>query len=269
MSTEKLKAAATSTGVVTREPPKTFPAFLEAYKGEIEKALPKHINPDRMTRIALTEFRKNQALGNCTPKSVFAAVVIASQLGLEIGLQGQGFLVPYGKECQFIPGWRGLLDLVSRTGRATAWTGAVFDGDFFDYELGDRPFCKHKPAGENDPRKMTHVYAIGRVKGAEWPIIEVWPTRAVWQHRDRFNKQGDRHYSFKHPEKYARKIPLLQVLKHLPSSPELQTAMELEHAAELGGQRLDAHELIDGSWSHVDTETNGDQPQSEGGNSNG
>lgn len=256
MSTQQLKAAATAagTGVAKREEPKTFPAFLEAYKGEIAKALPKHLNPDRMARIALTQFRKNKALGNCTPKSVFAAVIMGSQLGLEPGILGQSFLVPYGRECQFVPGWQGLTDLVSRTGRASAWTGAVFDGDQFDYQLGDRPFCTHRPMGENDPRKMTHVYAIGRVNGAEWPIIEVWPIRKVWQHRDKFNKVGNKHYSFENPEMYARKVPLLQVIKYLPKSVELATALDLETAAETGGQRLDPHEVIDGSWTPVETD---------------
>ncbi|WP_223201909.1 hypothetical protein, partial [Streptococcus pneumoniae] len=36
--------------------------MLEKFKGEIARALPKHINPDRMARIALTAFRMNPKL---------------------------------------------------------------------------------------------------------------------------------------------------------------------------------------------------------------
>ena len=60
--------------------PATFPQMLAAWKGEIAHALPQHLNADRMARIALTEFRKNPKLGDCEPQSVFAAVLMASQL---------------------------------------------------------------------------------------------------------------------------------------------------------------------------------------------
>ena len=66
------------------EQPKGFPAMLEQFKGEIARALPKHINPDRMARIALTAFRMTPKLGECDPRSVFAAVIQSSQMGLSL-----------------------------------------------------------------------------------------------------------------------------------------------------------------------------------------
>jgi recombination protein RecT len=62
-----------------------FPAMLEQFKGEIARALPKHLSPDRMVRIALTAFRMNPKLAQTDPRSVFAAVIQSSQLGLEVG----------------------------------------------------------------------------------------------------------------------------------------------------------------------------------------
>jgi recombination protein RecT len=228
----------------------TFPAMLEKYGAEIARALPKHMSGDRLARIALTEFRKAPKLANCDPRSVFAAVIMASQLGLEPGINGQSYLIPYGAECQFVPGWKGLVDLVNRTGRATAWTGAVFEGDEFEWELGDRPFVRHRPCGEDAPEKMTHVYAVGRINGIEVPIIEVWRIEKVWRHRDRYNKVGQKHYSYRHPEMYARKVPLMQVLKYLPSSIELNTALEMNYAADRGTQRLvDPLTVIDGTYA--------------------
>lgn len=233
--------------------PSDFPAMLNSYKAEIARALPRHLDGDRMARIALTCFRQTPKLGKCAPKSVFAAVIMAAQLGLEPGIGGQAYLIPYGTECQFVPGWQGLVDLVSRAGRASVWTGAVFDGDEFSYALGDSPHVTHRPAGDEDESKLTHVYAIGRVGGSQWPVIEVWPIAKVLRHRDRYNKVGNKHYSYQHLEMYARKIALLQVLKYMPKSVELQTAIALEHAAEKGGQRLDVHEAIDGTWAPVET----------------
>jgi recombination protein RecT len=230
---------------------KSFPVMLESFKTEIARALPKHLNPDRMGRIALTAFRRNPALGKCDPRSVFAAVIQASQLGLEPDTLGQAYLIPYKTECTFVPGWKGLVDLVNRAGRATVWSGAVFEGDEFDYALGDRPFLTHRPGDEDDEAKLTHVYAIGRVKGSDQAIIEVWSKAKCLKHRDRYNKVGGRHYSFQHFEMYARKLVVLQVLKYLPSSAELAIATELSHAAETGSQGLTVKDAIDGTWAPV------------------
>lgn len=254
--------------------PNTFPAMLTAFAGEIARALPKHLNGDRLARICLTEFRKNPKLGNCDPRSVFAAVIQASQLGLEPGVRGRAYLVPYGNECQFIPGWMGLVDLVNRTGRATAWTGAVFEGDEFDYALGDSPYVKHKPGNEYDPAKITHVYAVGRVNGSDHPIIEVWPITKVLRHRDRYNKVGKAHYSYTNWEMYARKVPLLQVLKYLPASVELESAITAIYAAEAGRQDITVKDAIEGTWVPViaDGEADAQEPAarpSEGTNATG
>jgi len=244
MSNAALKSVAGSAVATQQQDPKTFPGMLVAFKQQIAAALPKHINPDRMARVALTCFRLNPDLGKCTPASVFAAVIQASQLGLEPGLNGRAYLIPYGGECQFIPGWKGLVELANRTGRASCWTGAVFDGDEFDYQLGDTPFVKHRPRGEDDPSKLLYVYAIGRIRGNDWPVIEVWPIDKVLKHRNRYNKVGKKHYSFANWEMYARKVPLLQVLKYLPASPELEAAIAMNDAAEMGvGQGL----TIDGA----------------------
>lgn len=227
----------------------SFPAMLKKYQGEIERALPRHMNADRMARIALTAFRRNPKLGNCEPASVFAAVIQASQLGLEIDMQGRAFLIPYKSECQFVPGWKGLVDLLNRSGKGTAWTGAVFSGDEFDYALGDRPFVTHKPSGEDDVARLTHVYAVGRAVGSEWPIIEVWPISKVRKHRDRYNKVGEKHYSYGNFEMYARKVALLQVLKYMPASSELDKAIALNDAAEIGAQGLSVKDVIEGTWA--------------------
>lgn len=209
--------------------------YLEKSKSAIAMALPKHLTPERMMRMALTCFSTNPQLRNCTPQSIMASVVVAAQVGLEVGIGGQGYLIPYKQTCTFVPGWQGLVGLLNNTGRATAWTGAVFEGDEFDFQLGSSPRCYHVP-GPNygDPDKLIWVYACGKVNGSEQPIVEAWPMVRVWRHRDRFNKVGEKHYSYEHPEMYARKVVLLQVLKYLPRSIELNNAIAASDAAEIG-----------------------------------
>lgn len=243
MSTATLKQVATGK---KDNPVASFSSFLDKFKPQMALALPKHLTADRMARLAVTAFSSTPKLQECEPKTIVASIMTAATLGLEIGVDGQGFLVPYGRTCQFVPGWKGLVDLVSRSGRATVWTGAVFEGDEFDYALGDSPFIRHRPGEENDPDKITHVYAVGRVNGSEYPVIEVWTIRKVWKHRDKYNKVGAKHYSFRDPEMYARKVPLLQVLKYMPKSIELQNAMAIANAADNGH-----HAVIDGNFVTV------------------
>ena len=234
---------------IAKTPQAQLSHYFTQHKNQLEAALPKHLNPDRMSRLALTAFSQNKALQKCDPKTVFSSIIVLSQLGLEPGIDGQAYLVPYGRTCTPIPGWKGYVDLVSRSGRATVWTGAIFEGDEFDYQLGDSPFLNHRPGDEDDEKKLTHVYAIGRVKGSDIPVIEVWSIKKIIKHRDKYNKVGKGHYSFKNLEMYARKIPLLQVIKYMPKSVELQSAMEIDLSSTEGKST----EYIDGDFMTVDS----------------
>lgn len=211
-----------------------FKGFLDKLKPQLALALPKHLTADRMTRLAMSVFSTNPALAECKPHTIAASIMTAAQLGLEPNVNGQGYLIPYKGTCTFVPGWKGLVDLANRSGRCTVWTGAVFAGDDFDYGLGDNPFIRHKPGDEDDPSQLMFVYAVGRIRGQDIPVIEVWSMRKIWKHRDRYNKVGAKHYSFQQPEMYARKIPLLQVLKYMPQSIELTAALAAANAAEEG-----------------------------------
>ena len=232
-------------------PAVAFSALLQKQKAQIALALPKHLTADRMCRLALTAFSSSRQLQACDPKSIISSIMLASQLGLEPGVNGQGYLIPYKTTCQFVPGWKGLVDLVSRSGRAVVWSGVVRSGDFFEYELGSAPFIKHKPEGDDADGDFTHVYACGKVKDSEMPVIEVWTKARVLKHLAKFNKQGDRHYALadgkKNFEQYAKKVVLLQVLKYMPQSIEIANALAASTAAELG-----VPPVIDGDFVTLD-----------------
>ncbi len=230
-----------TTALAKASPIKEFSSFMDRMKPQMALAIPKHMNADRMARLALTAFSSSAEMQRCEFRTIASSLMMAGAMGLEPGVNGAGYLIPYKGTCTFVPGWKGLVDLVSRSGRATVWTGAVFAGDEFDYALGDRPFVRHRPGDETSPDKLTHVYAIGRSNGSDFPVIEVWSMSKVWKHRDALNKQGDKHYSYRHPEMYARKIPLLQVLKYMPTSIEVANAIAVSEAVESG-----RHAIIEG-----------------------
>jgi recombination protein RecT len=221
--------------------------FMDKLKGQMALALPKHLTADRMTRLALTAFSTSEKLQKCTHQSIAASIMTAAQLGLEPGVNGSGFLVPYGTTCTFVPGWKGLVDLVARSGRGTVFTGVIFkDQEYTFVDGARRDLVIHNETDLQDPADITHAYAIGWVKDSTMPVIELWRVGKIQKHRDQYNKVGKNHYSFRDWEMYARKVPLLQVLKYMPCSVEVTNAIAISHAAEQGrGVTIEGGIVID------------------------
>jgi len=235
MTTQQLKSIATGQSDRPQSPVAVFSNFMDKLKPQMALALPKHLTADRMTRLALTAFSTSEALQRCTTKSIAASIMTAGQLGLEPGVNGAGFLVPYGTTCTFVPGWKGLVDLVSRSGRGTVFTGVIFkDQEYTFIDGAKRDLIIHNETDLDDPADITHAYAIGWVKDATMPIIELWRVSKIRKHRDKYNKQGQKHYSYRDWEMYARKAPLLQVIKYMPCSIEVANAVALSDAADRG-----------------------------------
>lgn len=211
--------------------------------------IPGHMMVEREIRSAVIALANSKDLQKSTPASFYTAVSVAINSGIGLG-RGMGYLVAYNGNCQYVPGWRGLTDLVTRSGRASVWTGVVHKGDEFDYALGDAPFLKHKPGDNEEFKDITHYYSIGRVKGSDYPVIEVWSANRVAKHLAKYNKVGTRHYALKddnNMEQYGRKVVLLQVIKYLPQSQEIANALAAEAAHESGKQNI-----IDGNMVWID-----------------
>ena len=241
-----------------------FPAMLQQFKGEIARALPKHLDPDRMARIALTEFRKNPRLGQCSPRSVFASVIMASQVGLEPGLTGQAHLVPYGQECTFIPGYQGLIELVRRTGKVKRIEAhVVHERDTFEYSTGLQTILRHVPYfGDEDPGAARLAYAVAEFTDGGYHVevmsrkdIETIKSRvaSVRSGRDTpWNTDADEMW---------RKTVIRRICKYLPKSAELSLAVALDDAAMSGRQRVDLTDAIDGTWAPVLDDTDAATPE--------
>ena len=97
-------------------------------KLEIAKVLPKHLTPERMTRVALTATMKNPKLLECTPESLMNALLVCSQAGLEP--DGRlAHLIPYGNVVQVIFDYKGLVTLALRNGAETVYADKVCEFD--------------------------------------------------------------------------------------------------------------------------------------------
>jgi len=243
---------------ITRRAPDNFPAMLERFKGEIARALPKHLDGDRMARIALTSFRSNPKLAKCEPRSVFASIIIASQLGLEPGVMGQCYLIPYKDECQLQIGYQGLIELVRRSGKVSRIEAhVVHANDTFEYEVGLTTRLVHKPVLDGDPGEARLAYAVAEIDGGGFHV-EVMTRRQIEAIRDRSqNVINARKYGKKTPwdtdeEEMWRKTLIRRICKYLPKSAELATALALDNTADTGKQHVDIDDAIDGTWAPVE-----------------
>jgi recombination protein RecT len=242
MGATALKQAVSNNAVTKPAKPTTIHGFLETYKSEIQRALPKHMTADRMARIALTEFRKTPALMKCDPASLFGAVIQCSQLGLEPGgALGHAYLIPFENrkkgitEVQFIVGYRGMIDLARRSGQIVSLEAhAVYEGDKFDCAFGLNSDLKHIPDWENanrtNPEKLRFVYAVAKLKdgGTQFEVMsraEVDGIRA----RSKAGNYGPWQTDY---VAMALKTVIRRLFKYLPVSIELSQAVTMDERAE-------------------------------------
>lgn len=269
MTVTALKEAVTGTAVAKAGPPKDFPAMLEAWKPEIARALPKHLNADRMARIALTCFRQVPKLAECDPKSVFAAVIQAAQLGIEPGLMGEAHIIPYKDKAQLIPGWQGLIKLAKQTGQVVdIYAMAVREKDTFACTFGLNRTLEHKPlagkggfpATQKDRGDIIGFYAVAVFKDGSRTFVvmgrdqvdAIRDASSGYQMALRYKKDSPwtTHY-----EEMGNKTVIRRLCKTLPKSPELAQALALEATHERGkDQNIDLRDAIDGNYAVVESD---------------
>ena len=223
---------------------KSIMGLLKSMEGEIARCLPKHLTPDRMARIAMTELRKNPKLQECEPLSFIAAIMQASQLGLEPGVLGSCYLIPFnnnktGKvECTFMPGYRGFLDLARRSGQIISLVSrAVYANDVFEYEFGLTEKLTHKPSMD-DPGDFIAVYAVANLKdgGHQFDVMSKKQVDTI-----RAGSQGKNSDAWtKNYDEMAKKTVLRRLFKWLPCSVEMQKAVSLDEHQEAGTQNIKA-----------------------------
>lgn len=142
------------------------------FQSQIAAALPKFMDTDHFVRSALTEFRLNPALAECSVPSVLGYFMQAAACGLEpASMLGQCYPVPFfnnktkQKEVVFIPGYRGLLSIARRSGEiASVDAQIVHEKDEFSLEYGLEPKLVHKPFIDGDPGAMRGAYCVVRFK---------------------------------------------------------------------------------------------------------
>lgn len=200
--------------------PKKMQDYIKKMQGEIAKALPSVLTPERFTRITLSALSTNAKLAETTPQSFLGAMMTAAQLGLEPNTPlGQAYLIPYRNhgvlECQFQLGYKGLIDLAYRSGEvSTIQANVVYENDEFEYELGLEPKLRHVPA-KSDRGDPVFFYAVFRTKdgGYGFDVMSVDDVRAHAKKYSKAYSNGPWQTNF---EEMAKKTVLKRVLKYAP-----------------------------------------------------
>lgn len=161
------------------------PATLEGLMTEdsirlaIEKVLPRHLTADRLVRLVASALRTTRHLGECTQESFLGALMCSAQTGLEPNTPlGHAWLVPYLNKkrgeyvCTFIPGYKGLLQLVYQSDRVASANAFIrYENDEFSLQEGTDISIFHKPILDDAKRGgPIGAYAVIKIKSGD-PVI--------------------------------------------------------------------------------------------------
>lgn len=230
--------------------PESLKDLVESYAKELGRALPEHMRPERIVRIALTCIRLTPDLARCTPSSFLGALFTAAQLGIE-PIAGRAYLLPFNnsrkkadgswhsvKECQFVLGYKGVADLFYRHEKAInlEW-GVVHEKDEFDFERGTNSFLRHKEA-KADRGAVTGFWVMANLAGGGKPFHYMTAADTLEhgkKHSKTWSKKKSEWYE-NSPwvlefESMSLKTVLVQLMKILPLSVELQSAINQDETA--------------------------------------
>lgn len=224
-------------------------SLIERSAKELARALPNHMKPERLVRIALTCVRQNPELAKCTQESFLGSLFVSAQLGLE-PVAGMAYLLPFNnnrkvngewksvKECQFVVGYKGLANLFFRHEKAfTLDWGIVHEKDDFSYEHGTEAYLKHRPAN-GDRGAVQGYYCIAGLQGGG-KVFRYMSKEECLAHGKKHSKTYDREKDTFYKsspwatnfDAMALKTVLIQLAKLLPLSIEIQQAIQADESS--------------------------------------
>lgn len=211
---------------------------------EIAKAVPKHIDPIRFARVALTTIAANPQLLECTRESLMACVMQTAAWGLDLDpVLGEAYMIPFNErgtpKAKLVLGYQGLISLARRSGEIRTITPrAVFEKDTFVWEFGLEEKLVHRPyMGSDEPGSMVAVYSVALLKNGD-KVFDVMTKREVDAIRERSRASHSGPWVTDYVA-MARKTVVKRQCKYLPKTVELSQAIALDERAELGEDQSD------------------------------
>lgn len=221
-------------------------------KAQMAMALPKHLTPDRLIRVAMTSIQKNPKLLDCTQQSLLACIMTCASLGLEPDqFLGQAYLVPFKDTkkgvtiCTLIPGYRGYIALARRSGEMqTVSAQVVYQNDTFKLQYGINDTLEHIPCMDGDKGDPIGAYCVFKYKdgGYSFDFLTVEDIEKV-RARSKASGFGDNDKKdvpwVTDWAEMAKKTVIKRHAKLAPLSVEFQKAVALEDRAMSGESQAD------------------------------
>ena len=231
--------------------------LLAQNRAAIAQAMPRHMNAERLMRVAQTAVTTTPALLECYIPTLLGGIIQCSQMGLEPNtVLGHAYLVPFfnskkgRKDVQVIIGYKGLIDLARRSGQIISIAAhAVRENDDFEYEYGLNEKLRHVPA-EGERGDIQYFYAVAHMKDGGH-AFEVLTRAQVESIRDGGNKNPVWREYF---EEMGRKTAIRRLAKYLPLSVEFATSVAQD--GKIAPVLEDDGALV-GEFTHIQDEEGG------------
>ncbi len=164
---------------LAKSPLDTMKEIFAKQRPQLEDLLPQGVTSKEVISAAINACRENPTLLECTPTSMLGAVAKCCQLGIPpADGTHRACLVPFRNnkkngnplEAQLMVEYRGLVYLAQNCENLTPNNQVVCEKDFFEYELGSKPYIKHRLA-QGDRGAVVGAYSVLQVEGKP-PVIE-------------------------------------------------------------------------------------------------
>ena len=255
--------------VANMKPKEKVAYFLRQKQGEIAKMLPRHLNAERLLKVAQIAATTTPALAECDVPSLVGAIGQCAQMGLEPNtVLGHAYLVPFNtkrkdlqgnerwvKSVQVIIGYKGLIDLARRSGQIVSIAAhEVCANDKFELVYGLDEKLNHIPAMQ-DRGGPIGFYAVAKLKDGGH-CFEFMSTQQVTEIMKATQSKGNYGPWKDNFVEMGRKTVIRRLAKYLPLSIEFQTAAALDGMAD-GGKDQHLDEAFEGEYSMVPEDMQG------------
>lgn len=250
-----LRANQTAARLADMKPKEQIAYLLRQKAGEITKMLPKHLNAERLMKVAQIAATTTPALAKCDVASLVGAIGQCAQMGLEPNtVLGHAYLVPFNTKrkdanggerwvnsVQVIIGYKGLIDLARRSGQIVSIAAhEVCASDRFELVYGLDEKLNHTPAmGERG--EVIGFYAVAKLKDgghcfefmSRHQVETIRDGSQGFQQAKKYGKEATHPWSA-HFVEMGRKTVIRRLAKFLPLSVEFQTGVALDSMADSG-----------------------------------
>jgi recombination protein RecT len=231
----------------------TITDLINRQRSEIARALPKHMDADRLARMALTTLKSTPGLLECTQSSLLGALMLSAQTGLEPGPMGHVYLVPRKikgtKECQWMLGYKGIIELARRSGQLLSIEAReVCELDEFTYSYGLDEVLVHKPYMGGDRGPIVAAWGLAKFKdGGHYFVVLSRSDIDAAKGRSDSAKQGYGPWITDYAA-MARKTVIRRMAPYLPLSAEQANAIAQDETVHTSIDEDMTSRPVEGGW---------------------